>query len=78
MARGNGENSTLTQQQANELYEGPKLDMANRFANTSNLFLTTIFYTPLIPIAPIVAMLGTFFSYMIDKWMLVRRHSRPD
>jgi hypothetical protein len=52
--------------------------MANRFANTANLFLTTIFYTPLIPIAPIIAMLGTFFGYMIDKWMLLRRHKQPE
>jgi len=52
--------------------------MANRFANTANLFLTSIFFTPLIPFAPIVALFGMIFAYWVDKWMLLRRHKRPE
>lgn len=58
--------------------EGNKLDMANRMANTANAFLVCIFYTPILPWAPVAATLGMFLSYWIEKYLLVRRHTRPE
>jgi len=57
---------------------GNKLDMANRIANTANSFLVCSFYTPLIPWAPIAAIVGLGVSYMIEKYLLLRRHTRPE
>jgi len=58
--------------------EGNKLDMANRLANTANIFLVCIFYTPLIPWAPLAASLGMFLAYIIEKYLLLRRNVRPE
>jgi hypothetical protein len=52
--------------------------MANRLANTANLFLVCIFYAPLIPLAPFLAFLGMLFGYCVDKYLLLRRHERPE
>ena len=41
--------------------------MANRFANTSNLFLTAIFFHPLVPISIPIACVGFIFAYWVDK-----------
>jgi hypothetical protein len=49
-----GENSRLTQRQANALFEGPPLDMAQRYANTMLLFAMTVFYAYPLPIMPIL------------------------
>lgn len=49
-----GENSRLTQRQANALFEGPPLDMAQRYANTMLLFAMTVFYVYPLPVMPIL------------------------
>jgi Skp family chaperone for outer membrane proteins len=76
--KGSGEDCRMTQAEANDLMCGNKLDMANRMANTANLFLLTLFYTPIVPWAPIAGLIGMFFSYMVDKYLLLRRHQRPE
>ena len=60
------------------LWEGPPLDMANRFANTANLFLTAVFFHPLLPISIPIAFCGFLLSYWIDKTLLLRRHKIPE
>ncbi|CDW71822.1 phage head-tail family partial [Stylonychia lemnae] len=77
-ARRAGANSVLTQEDANNLWEGPPLDMANRYSNTANLFLTAVFFHPLLPVSIPIALCGCFFSYWIDKTLLLRRHKLPE
>jgi hypothetical protein len=77
-ARRSGTNSVLTQEDANNLWEGPPLDMANRFSNTANLFLTAVFFHPLLPVSIPIALCGYTFSYWIDKTLLLRRHKIPE
>lgn len=69
---------TLSQHELNVLHEGPVLDMAQRYANIMLLFMLTAFYTPLIPITPLVTGLGALMQYWIEKFMLLRVHSRPE
>jgi len=52
--------------------------MANRLANTVNIFLVCTFYTPLLPWAPLAAIFGLGLSYFIEKYLLLRRHTRPE
>lgn len=52
--------------------------MANRFANTANLFLTAVFFHPILPISIPIAFVGFIFSYWVDKYLLLRRHARPE
>lgn len=49
------------------LYEGPRLDMPNLFATMANLFLTCVFYSPLIPIAIPIGMVGMICAYWVNK-----------
>ena len=43
-----------------------------------NLFLTSIFFMPIFPLAPIIGCAGMFISYWVDKILLLRRHKRPE
>lgn len=61
----------MTQIEANELFEGPRLDMASRIANTGNLFLVSIFFHPLLPITIPIALIGFIFSYWVDKVIII-------
>ena len=78
LERRKGANSQLTQAQANELFEGPRVDMANLLSNTANMLLTAIFYAPLIPITIPIALVGMCFSYWVDKFNLFRIHRVPE
>lgn len=50
-----GDNSKMTQKQANALFEGPPLDMAQRYANTLFLFSLTVFYVLPFPLISLIA-----------------------
>ena len=73
-----GENSKMTQRQANDLWTGPPLDMAQRYANTMTFFLIVLFYSFLSPILLLVGMFGIVWQYWLEKWVLLRRHKIPD
>jgi len=49
------------------LCEGPRLDMANQFANIANLILTAIFFHPLLPLSIPIAFAGLFVNYWASK-----------
>ena len=61
----------MTQRSANELYEGPNFDVAMRYALVMMVLMMTAFYTPLIPIIPIISffgsILGNIFSIKFSK-----------
>ena len=73
-----GIESKLTQRQANELFEGPSLDMATTYSKTGLLFLLVSFYTPILPILPMIALFGVFIQYWVEKFLLLRRYSVPE
>jgi hypothetical protein len=52
--------------------------MAQRYANSFLLFLMVIFYTPIIPMAPLIGFGGTLFANWIEKYNLLRRHKMPE
>lgn len=76
--KGKGASSKLCQRDANTLFENGPVDMAQRYATTMNLFLLVCFYTPLIPVSPLIGLMGGLASYWVDKSMLVRRHKMPE
>ena len=73
-----GENCKLTQKQANDLFQGPNMDMAYKYANTGLLFLIVSFYTPMCPILPMIALTGIFWQYWVEKYLLLRRCWIPE
>lgn len=40
-------------------------------------FMVAIIYAPILPIGLLIACIGIGMEYWIDKYMLLRRHSRP-
>ena len=73
-----GEKWRLTQKQANDLFEGPNINMASNYAKTGLLFLIVSFYTPILPVLPIIALVGIMFQFWIEKYLLLRRYSVPE
>jgi hypothetical protein len=49
------------------LFEGSNFDIASYLSNTSNLFLTSIFFSPLLPVSIIICFIGMIFSYWVEK-----------
>jgi hypothetical protein len=77
-ARRASPNSKMTQQEANLLFEGPPFDIAQRYANVQKTMLFTAFYATLVPIGILFSLVGLFLTYWTDKYMLLRRHCRPN
>jgi hypothetical protein len=51
--------------------------MAEVFSDSGSLFLTAVFFQPLLPFSMILAFLGNFLSYWSLKYILLRRARRP-
>ena len=72
-----GEKSKMTQREANKLAEGVDFDTPFLFASTIVTFAITCFFTPLIPMLPIISFIGLLYKYCIDKYLLLRRCKLP-
>ncbi len=54
------------------------MDLAERYAHTlMSLFYAGIF-CPLIPIIPIIIFFGLGVQYWVDKYLMVKRYSKPE
>ena len=73
-----GDESNLTQRQANKLFEGPPLDMAQRYADTMLLYCIVYLYLFPLPIISVLGVIGSMLQYWIEKWALVKRHKSPE
>lgn len=72
------EKSLLSQEEANALFEGPQVDMAQRSAVLMKTYLLTLFYAPVLPIAYPIGLIALILQYWAEKYMLLRVHSRPE
>ena len=67
----------MTQSQANLLWEGTEVDMAQRYANIVKMLIVGFMFAPLFPLSLALAFGGVFLHYWADKYMLLRVHVRP-
>ena len=67
----------LVQGQANTLYEGPPVDMAQRYANVAKTLIVVFAYAPIIPLGFLFGLATLVLDYWVDKILLLRRHARP-
>jgi hypothetical protein len=67
----------LTQAEANALFEGPPVDLAQRYANVLKTLIVTFAYAPIVPVALMFSLAALVIEYWVDKVLLLRRHSRP-
>lgn len=70
-------NRFLVQGEANALYEGPPVDMAQRYANVTKTLIVVLAYAPIIPLGYLFGMATLLLDYWVDKVLLIRRHARP-
>jgi hypothetical protein len=70
-------NILVNQEEANDIYEDPPIDMAKYYASLMKTFVVTLVYAPILPFGVIVSAVGLFIGYWTDKFMLLRKHSRP-
>ena len=73
-----GDDSVMTQREANILCEGSTIDVANALSNYMNMIMTACFYSPLIPQAIPIALVSSTVGYWITKYHLLRRCKLPD
>lgn len=66
--------STMTQMEANSLFEGHPIDMALRYANINKTVLFTASVSPFIPIGVPLSIVGLVITYWVDKYLLLRRY----
>lgn len=76
-AVGKGDRALLSQNEAKKLFEGPELDMPQRYATLMKTYLLTVVYAPMMPLSFIFGLLALCIQYWVDKYMLLRVHARP-
>lgn len=57
------------------MFENPEFEISQKYAFVLNTMFLTAFYTPLIPLALIYALIGIFLIYWVDKYTLLRRRT---
>ena len=67
----------MSQFEANKLYEGPEIDLANLYANIIKTSLVTLAYSPLLPLGLIVTFFGLSLDWVVSKYLIVNVYSRP-
>jgi hypothetical protein len=68
----------VTQAEANLVFEGPPVDMANRYSFVMKTFIVTLAFAAIIPLGIPISMCGLVFAYWVDKTLLLKRHCRPN
>ena len=68
----------MTQQEANQLCEGPTIDVANNLSQYFSMIATCIFFAPIIPLSIPIALVGSVFFYAVQKYELLRVHKQPE
>lgn len=75
----------MTQKEANEyeklifyrIFEGPMINLAEKYPSVMKTLLMAMFYSPLLPVCSMFALLSLIGIYWIEKILLLRRDSRP-
>jgi hypothetical protein len=73
-----GDMNKATQQQANNLFEGPLYDIAVRYSNLNKTFLICCFYGPILPQTFLITLASFVVEYLVSKYLLLRRFRRPE
>ena len=62
---------------ANAVFEGPPVDLAQRYANVLKTLIISFAYAPIVPIGLLIGLIALVIEYWVDKTLLLRRHARP-
>lgn len=67
----------ISQKEANMAFEGPEVDLADRMANILKNFTMSLFYAPIVPIGPFIAISGLLIEMAVFKLILIKVCSLP-
>lgn len=73
----NQESLAKTQAEMNKLFEGPALIMSNEYAAIVNTLWFSLFYVMVLPVGIAISLVGVVLYYFANKYLIVRRYSRP-
>jgi hypothetical protein len=62
----------ITQEEYEDIYSGPEFILHLRFAQLNSMIFVTMTYSSGLPILYLVAFLSLFFTYWIDKFLMLR------
>jgi len=68
---------SITQGEANLIWENPPVDMAQRYANYMKTLLIVFVFSPIFPLGLFIGTISMTLQYWTDKYLLLRRHARP-
>lgn len=66
----------VNQQEANEIWTNPEIDLAQRSARYIRTTLIVLIFSPIFPIGIPLGFISIFLQYWSDKILLLRRYSR--
>ncbi|CAK64281.1 unnamed protein product (macronuclear) [Paramecium tetraurelia] len=72
-----GQACNVTQQEANEYFAGPMIDLSKKYAQLGKTLLFTFFYAYLLPLGPVLSLGSLLVIYWVEKILLLRRDSKP-
>ena len=75
--RQNPKAYSITQQQANKIFEGDEFEITVCYAGVLNIMLFGAFYAPLLPLSLFFAIATLVIYYWTFKYILLRRCSTP-
>lgn len=52
--------------------------MADNISAYFSMIMTCLFFSPIVPLAIPIALLGSFMHYIATKYMILRRHKQPE
>ena len=67
----------MTQRDANELFKGPDVDLADRFASLLKTCCLSLFFAPIVPIGVLIGIAALLIEVGVFNFMLLRVHCRP-
>eukprot|EP00826_Nyctotherus_ovalis_P041054 TRINITY_DN4095_c0_g1_i9.p1 TRINITY_DN4095_c0_g1~~TRINITY_DN4095_c0_g1_i9.p1 ORF type:complete len:874 (+),score=261.88 TRINITY_DN4095_c0_g1_i9:376-2997(+) len=75
--KSKGEESTLTQHEANIALEPYEVSVVTKFSQMINIIFYTSFYVILFPFGILITILGFLFQYWVSKVLMVYRYKVP-
>lgn len=67
----------MIQKEANKIMEGVNMDPAYTYARIIKIYLQNVFFIPLLPITPWIALGAILINFWVQKYVLLRRAARP-
>ena len=67
-----------TQDELNELYELPTMDIFYKYSYIGNTLLMSFFYIPIFPLGVPISLLGFILGYFLEKFNFINMYKQPE